>query len=136
MTVATARKVFRVLGTTQDVTECELCGRSELKGTIVLAPLDADGNNEGVVYYGASCGAKAAGWTTKDVRKAAKDADAEARQAHRTWFEAQSSYFCQIRDAHFGGWVRPTEVMAWSRTPEAVALMDAWNAANPAPRRP
>ncbi len=81
-----ARKVFRVLGTTDEVTTCDLCGRPELKGTVRLAELDADGNVEGIVYYGSSCGAKAAGWTTKDITKAAKAADraeAEAERAER-----------------------------------------------------
>jgi hypothetical protein len=80
-TAATKSLAYRVLGTTDEVTECELCGRQELKGTIVLAVLDADGNDEEVVYYGASCGAKAAGWTTPAVRKAAKDADQAKRDA-------------------------------------------------------
>lgn len=80
---STARPAFRVLGTTDDVTTCELCGRDELKGTIRLGVLDADGNVEGTVYYGASCGAKAAGWTTKDVRKAATAADRAAAEAAR-----------------------------------------------------
>lgn len=136
MNVATTNKAFRVLGTTNDVTACDLCGRAELKGTIVLASLDADGNEDAVVYYGASCGAKAAGWTTKDVRKAAKDADADARKAYRAWSDAETSYFCQIRDAALGADARPVAVMDWSRTPAAVTAMNTWRAANPAPRRP
>lgn len=136
MVVTTAQKAFRVLGTTSDVTECDLCGRAELKGTVVLAPLDIDGNEEGVVYYGASCGAKAAGWTTKDVRRAAKDADAAARVAYYAWSDMETSYFIRIRDAALGKDARPLLVMDWSRTPEAVAAMAAWHAANPAPRRP
>jgi hypothetical protein len=99
MTASTARKVFKVKGTTNEVTECELCGRVDLKGTIVLATLDADGNEEGVVYYGASCGAKAAGWTTKDVRKAAKTADDDAREARRAASQAESDAYCAARDA-------------------------------------
>jgi hypothetical protein len=86
-TEPTARPAFRVLGTTDDVTECEHCGRTELKGTIRLGILDADGNVEDVTYFGAVCGAKAAGWTTKDIRKAATAADraaAEAERAERT----------------------------------------------------
>lgn len=79
-TATTARRVFRVLGTTDDVTVCELCGRAELRGTVVLAVLDADGNDTGErVHYGSSCGARAAGWTTAEVNRMAKDADAAAR---------------------------------------------------------
>lgn len=99
MSTATARKVFKVKGTTDEITECELCGRQELKGTIMLAELDADGTEMGIVYYGASCGAKAAKWTTKEIRKAAKTADDAAREAKRAASEAESTAYCAARDA-------------------------------------
>lgn len=74
-------KVFRVIGSTDDCTQCELCGRDELKGTVVLAELDADGSELGYVYYGTSCAAKAAGWTAKHVRTEVRDADRARREA-------------------------------------------------------
>lgn len=83
MTTTTARKVFKVLGTTDEVTECEHCGRVDLKGTIRLGELDEDGSVGGVTYFGAVCGARAAGWTTKDIRKMASKADREAAEAER-----------------------------------------------------
>lgn len=85
-------KVFQVKGSTTDVTECELCGRTELKGTIVLQPLDIDGNAEGnVTYYGANCGAKAAGWTQKTIRVAAQLADREAARIAQAAASAAAS---------------------------------------------
>lgn len=83
MTETQSRPAFRVLGTTNDVTTCEHCGRNELKGTIILAALDADGNEEGVTYFGATCGARAAGWTTKDIRTKATAANRERQEAER-----------------------------------------------------
>ena len=80
-TNTTATKVFRVLGTTDEVTECEHCGRVDLKGTIRLGYLDADGNVESTTYFGAVCGARAAGWTTKEIRKQATAANRAAREA-------------------------------------------------------
>jgi hypothetical protein len=80
---AVARKVFKVLGTTDEVTECEHCGRVDLKGTIRLGVLDADGNVAGVTHFGAVCGARAAGWTTKEIRKSATAADRAAAEAAR-----------------------------------------------------
>jgi hypothetical protein len=78
----TSSLVYRVLGTTDDVTTCDHCGRSDLKSTVKLAPLDEDGNVDGdTVYFGATCGAKAAGWTVKSFRKAATDADRARREA-------------------------------------------------------
>lgn len=88
-TTETARKLYKVLGTTDEVTNCEHCGRDELKGTIILGVLDEDGNVEDRTYFGAVCGAKAAGWTTKDIRKAATAADRAAREAAYAARQAQ-----------------------------------------------
>lgn len=82
-TSAPARRVFTVLGTTDEVTACGHCGRVDLKGTVRLGVLDADGNVEDVTYFGAVCGARASGWTTKDIRKAASAADRAAVEAAR-----------------------------------------------------
>lgn len=80
----TSTPAFRVLGTTDDVTECEHCGRVDLKGTIILLPLDVDGNAEGEpTYFGAVCGARAAGWKTADLRKAATAANRAKAEADR-----------------------------------------------------
>lgn len=80
-------KAYRVKGTTDEVTDCELCGKVELKGTVMLVPLDADGNEDGEVsYFGTSCAAKAAGWTVRDVKagiKRAADEERERKQAAR-----------------------------------------------------
>lgn len=67
MTTNTTR-AYRLIGTTDEVTTCGLCGREDLKGTVMLAPLDPDGNDEGVDYLGSDCAARAAGWTQRDVR--------------------------------------------------------------------
>ncbi|PXY20844.1 hypothetical protein [Prauserella muralis] len=80
---------YRVNGTTADVTECELCGRVELKGTVVLEALDVEGIGTGeVVYFGAQCAARAAGWTVREVRKAAKSADDLRRREFAARFRA------------------------------------------------
>ena len=42
-----AVKAYRVLGTTDDVCECGLCGRDDLKSTVALQPLDPDGGDIG-----------------------------------------------------------------------------------------
>ncbi|WP_369147106.1 hypothetical protein [Streptomyces sp. R44] len=77
-------KAYKILGTTDDVTTCELCGRDELKGTVTLCPLDVDGNEDGdAVYFGVSCAAKAAGWTQREVRAGVKAADTAKREAER-----------------------------------------------------
>jgi len=98
---ATTAKAFRVLGTTDHVTVCWLCGRDELRGTIALEVLDADGNATGtVVYYGSSCGARAAGWTQAEFKAAVKIADQERVDAVRAARQAESDAYIAARDAY------------------------------------
>lgn len=49
----------RFIGTTDDVVECERCGKPDLRATVILELLDADGNGEGIAYYGSTCAARA-----------------------------------------------------------------------------
>lgn len=78
----TTTAAYRVLGSNDDETECWLCGRQDLKKTVVLEELDGEGNGTGrTVRYGVDCAARAAGWTQADVRKAVTAADDNARQA-------------------------------------------------------
>lgn len=95
-------KAYRVKGTTDDVTECELCGRVELKGTVVMEALDADGNVDDMTYFGTQCAAKAAGWTQTEVKRRARTADREAREAE---MEARREADRQER-AEFEAWMR------------------------------
>lgn len=50
---------FRYIGITDECVECQKCGKTELRSTVVLAVLDADGNTEDVTYYGSTCAARA-----------------------------------------------------------------------------
>lgn len=50
---------YRILGTCDDRTTCEKCGRKGLKKTVALAPLDPDGNPGGAVYFGSDCAGQA-----------------------------------------------------------------------------
>jgi hypothetical protein len=51
---------YRYLGVTDECTECEQCGKVELRSTVVLQPLDVDGNFDGdPVYFGSTCAARA-----------------------------------------------------------------------------
>lgn len=70
---------YTFVGTTDDVTTCDCCGRSDLKGTIVLRP--ADGGDE--VFFGSVCGAKAQSWTVKDFNVAARSAQKERERIAR-----------------------------------------------------
>jgi hypothetical protein len=55
---------FRYLGTTDECVDCqrEGCPQTGLSHTVVIMPLDAEGNDDGeVTYYGSTCAAKVLG---------------------------------------------------------------------------
>jgi hypothetical protein len=58
MTQTTA-PAFRYIGITDECVECQCCGKSGLRSTVILAVLDADQNTEDVTYYGSTCAARA-----------------------------------------------------------------------------
>jgi len=53
---------YALLGLDDEVTTCELCGKADLKCTMALSEMDADGNELGIVRFGRDCGARALGW--------------------------------------------------------------------------
>lgn len=67
-----------VIGTTDDCTVCECCGRSGLKMTVVLR--DEDGN---VTYYGRSCAARATGRKASVIGREILAADHKREQARQ-----------------------------------------------------
>lgn len=76
---------FRYLGTTDECVDCqrEGCPRVDLKYTVAIMPLDAEGNDEGeATYYGSSCAARALGVTGKGAAR--KVLDAARGAAYRT----------------------------------------------------
>lgn len=49
---------YRLYGTTDDVTTCQWCFKPDLKGTVMIQPLDLDGNPGELIYAGSTCAAK------------------------------------------------------------------------------
>jgi hypothetical protein len=71
---------FRYLGTTDESVICEKCGKADLRSTVMIIPLDAEGNDDGeVTYYGSTCAARALG-----VRGGGKTVLAAANNARLT----------------------------------------------------
>lgn len=101
-------KAFRVLGTTDDVTTCEQCGRADLKSTVVLAALDPEGSEDGVIYAGSDCAAKMAGWTQRDIKDAAKRADRAAAEALAAVTAEADREVTRARDIALAEWVTAT----------------------------
>lgn len=72
---------YTFIGTTDEITQCGCCGRTDLKGTKVLK----DNESGEFVFFGSVCGAKALGWAVKEFDKAAKDADKARAKARREY---------------------------------------------------
>ena len=80
MMTTTQTADLHILGVTDEQTECDRCGKVELRCTVILA--DADGVEAG--RYGTSCAAKVLGWASltaavarrrESDRRATVDAD-------------------------------------------------------------
>lgn len=89
---------YALLGIDDEVTVCELCGKQDLKATMVLAALDADGDEVAVVRYGRDCGARALGWKVSADR-AEKLARGTARFTYDQLYD--------LLDPALGGVARP-----------------------------
>lgn len=59
-------KVRKVLGTTEDRTECDNCGKTNLKQTVAL-----ELENNQIVYFGTTCASKAT--TVDGLKKSANE---------------------------------------------------------------
>lgn len=81
---------FALLGIDDEVDVCELCGKRDLKATMVLSALDADGDEVAVVRYGRDCGARALGWKVSADR-AEKIARGTARFTYDQLYDTLSA---------------------------------------------
>lgn len=113
---ATSRK-FAFVGLTDEVTDCELCGKPNLKRTVVLLPLDQDGGADGEAhFYGTACAALALGWShgTDDPhhRRASDRVLREARAAQAR--QDQSRADAAERLAFWGPFEHADHVALWA----------------------
>jgi len=79
-----AAKAYRLLGTTEEITSCDCCGRDNLKKTVRVMLVDRDGNFEAnePLHFGVVCASKAARVHHKAIKRAI-DALADARREAR-----------------------------------------------------
>lgn len=131
---------WRAMGFTDDVTDCQHCPKTDLKGTVRMVAFTADGEEDGEMFVGTTCAARMTGRKANEIRTEANRADRarieKIRQIHRAWSSAHSGWFCALRDQHFGRWAHAREIFAWADTPEVKALEAAWLAEHPEPPRP
>lgn len=91
-------RLYTLVGITDERTDCDCCGRSGLKRTMVLKPTagtSADDISSDFVFFGVNCGAKALAWAEGDkpaekmsAAKLLKQAEAAERARRRAEFEA------------------------------------------------
>jgi hypothetical protein len=125
-------------GFTDDVTDCEVCGKQELKGTVRMVAVDSDGDQDGEVYAGVVCAARMAGRKAAEIRAEAKAADAQTRAVWNRWSEEKNNEWMRVSDRLLQdrGLVRnfPNMSLIWEQTGEEVERV--WVAANPEPQNP
>jgi hypothetical protein len=99
-----------VLGITDDVTTCGLCGREDLKSTVLLDTPD------GVIYAGSDCAGKALGRPGAEISRAAAKADKDSRAA------ADAARFAdRLRES-----VQQDRALAyWTRTTYGCSILEA-----------
>lgn len=79
---------YKVLGFNDDFCTCMLCGKEELKGTYALENTQTGE----IIRAGSTCGAIAAGWTTKELKENLKAAEQENRAKARQEFHTSVEY--------------------------------------------
>jgi hypothetical protein len=125
----TAAAQYRIKGTTGDVDTCAF-GHTGLKKTVVLAVLDADGNEEEIIYLGTDCAAKVMRTTETKVRNAAAAADHElaanagrAREILDTYAPVEHADARTKADLYFG---RNPHMRTLVSARDEIAGMLAW----------
>jgi hypothetical protein len=71
---------FEFLGTTDDHTTCDCCGKSELKSTVAIRNLETGED----VFFGVTCAARALKLQVAEVRKGTSAANKAARVAKQS----------------------------------------------------
>lgn len=93
--------IVTFLGTTDEVSTCDCCGKTRLKSAVALS---LDGGE--AVYYGVVCAARAIGRSEKEVRAGARAADkAKAKAKAEAEQKAHHAAFMAERD-RWGAWLR------------------------------
>jgi hypothetical protein len=96
------RDTFRVLGTTDDVTTCDICGREDLKSTVVLSTGEAE------LYAGSDCASRLTGFTVKEIHLKQRTSDRERRESEEKTRRAVRAAQCAIELAEFREWIYTT----------------------------
>lgn len=114
---ATVLEVTKVLGTTDEVTTCDCCGRQGLKKTVALLLPGSDSP----VFYGVTCAAVAQRRTIKEIRTEAREADLAKARAAQLEREAAS----RIEHARWRAFLETASSTLPRRSAEIVDMIEA-----------
>lgn len=85
--------IWKARGTTDEINACEHCGRQDLKSTVRMVAVDADGNEDGESYFGSVCASKMSGRPVAEIQREAREADrAAARAEQRRMHDATTEF--------------------------------------------
>ena len=116
---------IKILGVTDERTECECCGRSGLKRTVALSI--ADKNDSRVVYYGTDCAHRSLGVSKKTVAEALEASELVAKLTRgiatlRTRQDATSLATRALRGAMFNA-LESVKAIDWNSSADRNATM-------------
>jgi len=110
---------YRIIGTTDEVTSCDCCGRTRLKYTVALFDTDTDQ----VLYMGVTCAAHALKMPSADVKAQAKQADDTKRREQERQRTERSKERAQRWHAYLVE--RTGGIYDWKRDLDVVAMIQA-----------
>lgn len=97
---------LRMVGMTDEQTECDKCGRLELRGTVILA--DEDGNEVG--RYGTTCAGRMLG--VKVTRDSARNVEAARRDT--VYWEIRRARAAIAKRDHLTACMIVTDLERWT----------------------
>lgn len=110
---------YEYLGTTDEVTTCDCCGKTNLKNTVAIRDLD-----EGeVLHFGVTCAARALKVQVADVKKGAADADRQRREEEFRRRDAEN----RANTALWQEWLieRTGGIYDYDRSPDVFRMVQA-----------
>ena len=110
---------YEYLGTTDEVTTCDCCGKTNLKNTVAIRDLD-----EGeVLHFGVTCAARALKVQVADVKKGAADADRQRREEEFRRRDAEN----RANTALWHEWLieRTGGIYEYDRSPDVFRMIQA-----------
>jgi hypothetical protein len=87
--------IYRNLGFTDEVTSCDCCGKTDLKGTYVIENLQTGD----IMYFGCVCAAKRMQWSKKEFTTRYKTEEKEQNDA------ARKEYRESLEMQNYNNWV-------------------------------